>query len=176
MEKVAQNIGSLDGKIVIDPSMPADAGEDGYYVPLVETSSAEMIQAWHPGARVVKAFATLGAFVIDDPDVVGGPVTVPIASDDRVAKEEVARIIATMGLDPVDSGPLRMSRELEAMQRLYMVPLVQGRRAAWEFYNRRSYYWECVYPADDWANPVDAGNLAVIPDTQGTPGDCPDTR
>jgi NADPH-dependent F420 reductase len=175
METVAQNIGSLDGKIVIDPSMPSAAGADGYYTSLVETSSAEMIQAWHPGARVVKAFATLGAFVIDDPEVVGGPVTVPIASDDRGAKEEVARIMATMGLDAVDGGPLRMSRELEALQRLYMVPLVQGRPAAWEIYNRRSYFWECLYPAESWRTVplVDEGNLADIPDTQGSRKPCP---
>jgi len=176
METVAQNIGSLDGKIVIDPSMPSDAGDDGYYVPLVETSSAEMIQAWHPGAKVVKAFATLGAFVIDDPKVVGGPVTVPIASDDRAAKEQVARIVAAMGLDPVDGGPLRYSRELEALQRLYMVPLVQGRKAAWEPYFRRSYFWECNYPAKDWASPADAGDLADISDTQGPAKACPGTE
>lgn len=176
METVAQNLGSLDGKIIIDPSMPSDAGEDGYYVPLVETSSAEMIQGWNPGARVVKAFATLASFVIDDPDVVGGPVTVPIASDDRAAKEQVARIVADMGLDPVDGGPLRMSREIEALQRLYMVPLVQGRRAAWEIYNRRSYFWECLYPAADWARPADVDDLADIPDTQGPPKECPGTR
>lgn len=36
METVAQNLGSLDGKIIIDPSMPSDAGEDGYYVSLVK--------------------------------------------------------------------------------------------------------------------------------------------
>ena len=73
-------------------------------VALVETSSAEMIQSWNPGARVVKAFATLGSYVVDNPAVVGGPVTVPIASDDREAKEQVARIIAAMGLDPVDAS------------------------------------------------------------------------
>lgn len=177
METVAQNIGSLDGKIVIDPSMPSAAGEDGYYVSLVETSSAEMIQSWHPGAKVVKAFATLGSLVIDDPEVVGGPVTVPIASDDRAAKEQVGRIIAAMGLDPVDAGPLRMSREIEATVRLYMVPLIQGRTAAWEFYFRRSYFWECMYPADDWASPVaDADDLADMPKTQGPPKSCPGTQ
>jgi predicted dinucleotide-binding enzyme len=176
METVAQNIGSLDGKIVIDPSMPSDAGEDGYFVPLVETSSAEMIQSWHPGARVVKAFATLGSFVIDNPDVVGGPVTVPIAADDRAAKEEVGRMVAAMGLDSVDGGPLRFARELEALQRLYMVPLIQGRRAAWEIYNRRSYYWECLYPSAEWYQPVsDADNLAQLPETQGPARACPGT-
>ena len=92
METVAQNLGSLDGKIVIDISMPAEQAEDGYLVSLVETSSAEMIQSWNPGARVVKAFATLASYVIDNPDVVGGPVTVPIASDDRAAKERVGKI------------------------------------------------------------------------------------
>ncbi len=175
METVAQNLGSLDGKIIIDPSMPSGAGEDGYFVSLVETSSAEMIQSWNPGARVVKAFATLGSYVIDNPMVVGGPVTVPIASDDRAAKEKVGEIIQAMGLDPVDGGPLRLAREIEALQRLYMVPLLQRRTAAWEPYFRRSYFWECLWE-DDFSAPVaDADDLADIPETQGPPKDCPGT-
>ena len=176
METVAQNLGSLDGKIVIDISMPSQAANDGYYVSMVETSSAEMIQLWNPGARVVKAFATLGSYVVDDPRVVGGPVSVPIASDDREAKEQVASIIAAMGLDPLDAGPLRLSREIEALQRLYMVPLIQRREAAWEPYFRRSYFWECIWE-DDWSEPVaDAGDLADVPETQGPVVPCPGTR
>lgn len=176
METVAQNLGSLDGKIVIDISFPHEQGDDGYYVPLVESSSAEMIQQWNPGAKVMKTFALQASYVIDDPQVVGGPVTIPIAADDRDAKEFVADIIIEMGLDPVDAGPLRLSRELEAMQRLYGVPFFQRRKAAWEFYFRRSYYWECVW-GDDWSDPVaDADNLAEIPDTQGEPRDCPGLR
>ncbi|MFQ5983575.1 MAG: NADPH-dependent F420 reductase, partial [Woeseiaceae bacterium] len=132
MENVAQNLGSLDGKIVVDISMPAEQGEDGYMVSMVDTSSAEAIQVWNPRARVVKAFATQASYVVDNPDVVGGPVTVPIASDDRDAKEEIGRIVAAMGMDPVDAGPLRIAREIEALQRLYMVPLIQRRTAAWE--------------------------------------------
>jgi predicted dinucleotide-binding enzyme len=176
METVAQNLGSLDGKIVIDISFPHRQGEDGYYVPLLETSSAEMIQQWNPGARVMKTFALQASYVIDDPAVVGGPVTIPIAGNDREAKEQVARIIIAMGLDPVDAGPLRLSRELEAMQRLYGVPFFQRRQAAWEFYFRRSYYWECIWE-DDWSNPVaNAGDLAQLPETQGKPMPCPGTR
>ena len=176
METVAQNLGALDGKIVIDISFPSEQGSDGYYVSVVETSSAELIQQWNPGAKVMKTFALQASYVIDDPTVVGGPVTIPIAADDRAAKEQIARIIVAMGLDPVDAGPLRMSRELEAMQRLYGVPFFQRRQAAWEFYFRRSYYWECIWE-DDWSEPVaDAGNLAQVPETQGEPTACPGTR
>ena len=175
METVAQNLGSLDGKIVIDLSFPHEQGEDGYYVPMLETSSAEMIQEWNPGARVMKTFALQASYVIDDPDVVGGPVTIPIAADDREAKEQIARIIVDMGHDPIDAGPLRYSRELEAMQRLYGVAFFQRRQAAWEFYFRRSYYWECIWQ-DDWSAPVaDADNLAQMPETQGEPKPCPGT-
>ncbi len=176
MKTVAQNLGSLDGKIVIDISFPHEQGDDGYYVPMLETSSPEMIQQWNPGARVMKTFALQASYVIDDPGVVGGPVTIPIASDDREAKEQIAKIIIEMGLDPVDAGPLRLSRELEAMQRLYGVPFFQRREAAWEFYFRRSYYWECIWQ-DDWSDPVaDADDLASIPQTQGERRDCPGTR
>ena len=71
METVAQSLGSLDGKIVIDVSFPHEQGDDGYYVPMLETSSAEMIQEWNPGARVMKTFALQASYVIDDPGVVG---------------------------------------------------------------------------------------------------------
>ena len=176
METVAQNLGSLDDKIVIDISFPHKQADDGYYEPLVETSSAEMIQKWNPGARVLKTFALQASYVIDDPAVVGGPVSIPIASDDREAKEQIAEIIVAMGLDPVDAGPLRLSRELEAMQRLYGVPFFQRRTAAWEFYFRRSYFWECIWE-DDWSEPVaDADNLAQISESQGEPRPCPGTR
>jgi predicted dinucleotide-binding enzyme len=176
METVAQNLGSLDDKIVIDISFPHQQADDGYYESMVETSSAEMIQQWNPGARVMKTFALQASYVIDDPGVVDGPVSIPMASDDREAKEQIAEIIVAMGMDPIDAGPLRLSRELEAMQRLYGVPFFQRRTAAWEFYFRRSYYWECIWE-DSWSDPVaDADNLPQIPETQGEPKPCPATR
>lgn len=175
METVAQNLGPLDGKIVIDISFPHRQADDGYYEPMLETSSAEMIQQWNPGARVMKTFALQASYVIDDPQVVGGPVTIPIAADDREAKETIAGIIVEMGLDPIDAGPLRYSRELEAMQRLYGVPFLQRREAAWEFYFRRSYFWECIWQ-DDWTDPVaDADKLPNVPETQGDARECPGT-
>jgi predicted dinucleotide-binding enzyme len=176
METVAQNLGDLSGKIIIDISFPSRQADDGYYEPMLETSSAEMIQQWNPGARVLKTFALQASYVIDNPNLLGGPVTIPIAGNSRQAKEQVGKIIAAMGLDPVDAGPLRLARELEAMQRLYGVPFFQRREEAWEFYFRRSSYWECIWQ-DDWSAPVtDADGLAQLPNTQGTPMPCPGTQ
>ena len=178
MERVAQSLGDLDGKIVIDVSMPFAQGKDGYPEHLLETSSAEMIQGWNPGAKVVKAFATMGSGVIDDPRLVGGMVTIPVASDDREAKERVAAIVAEMGLDPVDFGPLRMAREIEILQLIYMIPLVQNRPENWEFYFRRGDQYACYQSAESTAEGLgpayDAGNLAVFPGTGQAPAPCPE--
>jgi predicted dinucleotide-binding enzyme len=167
MEQVAQSLGDLDGKILIDISMPFTQGEDGYPEHMFKTSSAEMIRDWNPGARVVKTFGTMGSGLIDDPDAAGGIVSIPVASDDREAKEVVARIIAGMQLDPVDFGPLRMARQIENLQMIYMIPLVQNRPQNWEFHFRRGTQFGC-YLADastaEAVTPVyDAKDLARFP-------------
>jgi predicted dinucleotide-binding enzyme len=177
MEKVAQNLGNLDGKIVIDVSMPFEQGEDGYPKHMLKTSSAEMIQGWNPGAKVVKTFATMGSHLIDDPKSEGGVVSIPIASDSRAAKEEVASIVARMGLDPVDFGPLRMARDIEIMQMIYMIPLSQNRPENWEFHFRRSDHYGCYLSGGTTTEgliPVyDADDLAVFPDS-GKRASCPE--
>ncbi len=178
METVAQNLGDLGGKIVIDISMPFKQGEDGYPEPLLQTSSAEMIQRWNPNARVVKTFATMGSGIIDAPQSAGGTVTLPIASNDRAAKEKVARIVAAMGLDPVDFGPLRMARELETLQMISMVPLVQNRTRNWEFYFRRADQYGCYlsgnHNAESAAPVYDADNLAMFPEDGPQAAPCGD--
>lgn len=173
METAAQSLGDLDGKVVVDTSVPYTQGEDGYPQVSVQPSSAELVQRWNPRAKVVKAFGTMGSMIIDDPDAAGGPVTVPVASDDREAKELVARLIHEMGLDPVDFGPLRMAQLIEAMGIIYMIPLIRHQEAEWEFYFRRNTDWVCRFK-EEWAEPVyDADNRAVMPGTRNSPPDCP---
>lgn len=173
METVAQSLGDLKGKIVIDVSAPWTQGEDGYPELIVKPSSAEMIQKWNPGAKVVKGIGTMSSSIVDDPMAAGGPVSIPIASDYREAKERVAQITAELGLDPVDFGPLRMARLVEAMQLIYMIPLLQRRDEEWEFYFRRTADWVCKWE-DDWSVPVvDAGELAEFPHMQDPANPCP---
>jgi hypothetical protein len=180
METIMQNLGDLDGKVLIDMSWPpSDIDDDGYDRITIETSAAEMIQGWNPRAMVVKAFLTLGSNVIDDPSTASGPVTVPIASDHRIAKEKTAKIAAELGLDPVDAGPLRFARNIEAMAELMLVPYSQGRDEAWDFYFRRTNYFVCnTYEGDgaeDGGLPVlAADNLADMPNTQEPLPPCPE--
>jgi len=176
METVAQSLGDLDGKIVIDVSMPFQQGEDGYPKHLFNTSSAEMIQAWNPAAKVVKTFATMGSQIIDEPMVEGGIISIPIASDHKNAKEKVAGIVAALGLDPVDFGPLRMAREIEIMQMIYMIPLVQNRAENWEFFFRRSDYYGCYQSGESTSEGLvpayDMNNLANFPQAGDAPTPC----
>ncbi len=173
METAARSLGNLDGKIVIDVSIPWTQGDDGYPEAMVETSSAELIQQWNPGAKVVKGLGTMSSMIIDNPSTLDGIVTIPLASDHRDAKERVARMVDELGLDPVDFGPLRMARSIEALQIIYMIPLLQRRTEEWEFFFRRNADWVCKW-RDDWSTPVfDADELAEMPENQDPPVPCP---
>ncbi len=165
MEEVAQNLGNLDGKIVIDVSFPFQQAEDGYPENMVETSSAEMIQGWNPGAKVVK-WSLPTAYYIDEPLELGQRPANWIAADDREAKEKVAMMAAQIGQDPVDAGPLRLSRALESQVLLFMVPLYQRQKEGWESFIRRTSFWPCNWE-DDWSEPVaDSDNLAKFPEPE----------
>jgi predicted dinucleotide-binding enzyme len=171
MEHVAQNLGDLSGKIVIDVSFPYRQAEDGYPELMVASSSAEMIQSWNPGARVVK-WSLPTSLYIDKPGLLGQRPANFIASDDREAKETVARISVAIGQDPVDAGPLRMSRDIDGLVNLFMVPLYQRRSEGWEFLIRRSSYWACRWQ-DDWSVPVeDSSSLAQFPEPENPPKPC----
>lgn len=173
MEQVAQSLGNLEGKIVVDVSFPFEQGEDGYPQSTVDTSSAEMIQAWNPGAKIVK-IGMPTAYYIDKPEELGHRPSNLIAGDDRKSKETVAKIAYAIGQDPFDAGPLRMSRAIEAQTLLFMVPLYQRRTAHWENVTARSSYWSCFW-GDDWSVPVvDAHDLAQFPDDGESLKECTD--
>jgi 8-hydroxy-5-deazaflavin:NADPH oxidoreductase len=108
-EQVANEIrGQVGGKPVIDVTNSPSVVENG-------TSNAEAFQAWLPEAHVVKAFNTVFASRLGQPNEDGQPLDGFIAGDDTSAKEAVAQIVADAGLSPLDVGGLSMARALEGM-------------------------------------------------------------
>lgn len=105
-----------DGKTVIDvmnaigPKM--DLGIS------CTTSTAEETQKKLPKAHVVKAFNTVFASNQSNAKVSNEQLTAFIAGDDFKAKQTVAQLTKDIGFDPVDCGPLKAARNLEAMGNL----------------------------------------------------------
>ena len=80
-----------------------------------ETSNAEDLAALLPDAHVVKAFNTLFASNQSDPIADGVQLDGYVAADDGAAKQTVLDLVASIGLDPVDVGPLARARQLEGL-------------------------------------------------------------
>ncbi|MGV9796622.1 NADPH-dependent F420 reductase [Mycobacterium sp. NPDC003449] len=100
---------ALDGKVVIDITNPVAPDLAGFVTPEDSSGAQEIAKAASAGAHVIKAFNTLFANVLDD----GRAVDVFIAGDDAQAKEQVSAFIESLGLRPLDAGPLPMARALE---------------------------------------------------------------
>lgn len=109
LEEVAAEIaGPAAGKVVIDVTNPGPATEGG-------PSGAEQLAERLPDARVVKAFNTLFGSFMADPDQLATRVDALFATSDGEAREKVVELIASLGLRPVDAGPLDAARQMEAM-------------------------------------------------------------
>jgi hypothetical protein len=117
-EDVVRSLGDLSGKILVDPTNPRVMAADGFADYALPDSNAERIARLAPGAQVVKAFSTLGAETMLDPQLAQGPVTIPVVGDDRAANELVATLAREIGLEAVDVGPLRHARIIEGLHYL----------------------------------------------------------
>ncbi len=115
VEVVVTGLGDLSGRIIIDPTNPRIVEEDGLRDFAFHDSNAERIQALVPDAFVVKALSSLGDYTMLNPELAGGPVSVPVAGDDADAKNRVKELIAELGLLPLDVGPLRYAHAIEGL-------------------------------------------------------------
>ena len=108
---------TLAGKVIIDISNTFDLSTwNGLVVP-DGTSGAEEIAAATPaGAHVVKAFNTVFGSTLTQ----GRSLDVLIAGDDPGAKASVSAFIESLGMRPLDTGPLTMARRLEEAGLLVM--------------------------------------------------------
>jgi len=111
---------ALSGVTVVDTCNPVDFSTFDSLLTSPGMSAAEEIADANPRARVVKAFNTTFASALVAGWVGGLPLDVFLAGDDASAKSRVAALVTDGGMRPVDTGPLRRARELEAFQLLHM--------------------------------------------------------
>jgi 8-hydroxy-5-deazaflavin:NADPH oxidoreductase len=120
--------GGLSGKVIIDCTNPLAPNLEGLLVGGT-TSAAERIQQLYPDASVVKAFNSVGAGLFG-----AGAVDGFFCGDDAAAKQKVEELVAAARFRPVDVGPLRNARYLEAMAMLWIDMAVnQGKGGKFSF-------------------------------------------
>lgn len=131
--EITRGLGDLSGKIVIDPTNRLNRS-DGVMSHPDATSNTEIIQGLAPDAFVVKAFNLLSWRTMIDPELAGGPVSIPLAGNSEQAKSKVAELVEGMGLEPIDVGPVENAHWLEGMLILYMSNYSDSDRPSFDFY------------------------------------------
>ena len=113
LDVVKQYGEELAGKLLVDITNPINSDFTGFVTPDDTFGAQEIAKAAPANADVVKAFNTLFSHVLAAGPDVGRPLDVFIAGDDAQAKARVSAFIESLGLRPMDTGPLPMARTLE---------------------------------------------------------------
>lgn len=104
---------AVDGKVLVDVTNAITP--EGEFATSGARSGAEELQENARTAKVVKAFNTVFAPNMSTGKVHGERLTLLYAGDDPQAKATVGRLGRAIGFDPVDAGPLKNARWLEAL-------------------------------------------------------------
>ena len=110
-ETVAE-LPSLDGRIVID-AMNRLGGDPA-------RSTSQDLADLLPGARIVKAFNTIGFENLTTALVRVVPAAMFVAGDDPDAKRVAMDLAAELGFQPEDAGPLANAKPLEEMVKVWL--------------------------------------------------------
>lgn len=111
---------ALEGKVLVDVTNPLRFTTRLELALGFTDSGGEQVQRWAPGARVVKAFNTVGFELMDHPDLPDGPPTLFVAGDDAGAKADVAGLAADLGWAVHDCGDLVAARLTEPLALLWI--------------------------------------------------------
>jgi NADPH-dependent F420 reductase len=114
-----QVVGDLNEKIVIDCTN-AVAPHLGGLLLGHTTSAAEKIAEWAKGAKVVKAFNSLGAENLTKIQFGSQNASTFICGDDLEAKSIVYKLGEEIGFDVIDAGPLKNARLIEPLAMLWI--------------------------------------------------------
>ena len=109
--------GSLAGQVVIVPSNPVTADAQGHVSRVLPEgqSSGKVVAGWLPaGAHLAMAFGSMsGALFQSAANRSPEPAVLFYVTDDDAAGEQVQRLIAAAGFEPVKAGGLDQSSRLE---------------------------------------------------------------
>ncbi len=120
-EAAIRSMGDLSGKIILDATNPLAMGPDGLSLEIGHSISAgEKVQGWAKGASVFKTLNTTGFGNMADPVFHGVKSVMFVAGNDAANKPKVIGLVAALGFDVVDAGPLRNARLLEAHAMLWI--------------------------------------------------------
>lgn len=103
----------LAGKLLVDITNPVAPDFTSFVTPENSFGAQEIAKAAPADAEVIKAFNTHFSHVLAAGPVEGHPLDVFIAGDDAQAKARVSAFIESLGLRPMDIGPLLTARTLE---------------------------------------------------------------
>lgn len=125
-QQIIAGLGDLNGKIVIDATNPLLPDLSGLALGTA-TSAGEQVAGWARGAKVVKAFNTVGANIMANPSFDGRKPVMFYCGDDPQAKQVVKKLIDELVFEAVDAGPLTRARILEPFALLWIsMALAQG--------------------------------------------------
>ncbi len=134
-EAAIRAMGDLAGRVILDATNPLAMGPDGMGLEIGHSiSGSEKVQGWARGASVFKTLNTTGFGNMANP-VYGGVKSVMfVAGDDTASKPKVVDLVASLGFDVIDAGPLRNARLLEAHAMLWIeLALKRGQGRDWAF-------------------------------------------
>lgn len=113
LDVVKQYGEELAGKVLVDITNPVASDHMSFVTPGDGFGAQEITNAAPADAKVVKAFNTQFSHVLAAGPVPGHPLDVFIAGDDEHAKARVSAFVESLGLRPMDTGPLALARTLE---------------------------------------------------------------
>ncbi|HEY1506950.1 MAG TPA: NAD(P)-binding domain-containing protein [Stellaceae bacterium] len=133
--------GDLAGKLLLDATNPLTIGPQGMGLAVGHTTSGgEQVAGWAKNAVVFKTLNSTGFSNMED---AGGYAQKPVmffAGDDTAKRATVAALVADLGFEPVDAGPLGNARLLEPYAMLWIdlaVKRGQGRDIAFALMQRK---------------------------------------
>jgi 8-hydroxy-5-deazaflavin:NADPH oxidoreductase len=134
-EAAIRSMGDLNGRILLDATNPLAMGPDGLGLEIgYSISAGEKVQGWAKGASVFKTLNTTGFVNMADPVFHGVKSVMFVAGDDAANKPKVIEVVASLGFDVIDAGPLRNARLLEAHAMLWIeLALKRGLGRDWAF-------------------------------------------